>query len=201
VPAARLALAACIAAAWPFASPAQVLYKWTDAEGKVQYSDKRPKDFTGPVTILDNEPAPSPAPAPKASPPPKAEAAKEAAKPEPDRLTKRRAAREELWARLVAARDKLDAARKALADGANSEPEERQVIQQEMKAGQGGMHGLSKARSNCRQVVKDGRTTMICPATLATDAYYERQAKLEIAVRQAEEELAEAEQAWRRGVD
>jgi len=64
-----------------------------------------------------------------------------------------------------------------------------------------GMHGLSAARSNCRKVVKEGKQTTVCPAMFATDAYYERIAKLEIELRESEEELAEAEQAWRRGVD
>ena len=63
------------------------------------------------------------------------------------------------------------------------------------------MHGLSRARSNCRQSVVNGKTITMCPAMVANDAYFERMAKLEIAVRQAEEELAEAEEAWRRGVD
>jgi hypothetical protein len=199
--AARLALAAALAALVPLCAGAQVLYKWIDADGKVQYSDQRPKDFTGPVTIIAPEDPPA-APVPKVpavTPPPAKE--KAAPVPEQDRAAKRRAARAELWARLVAARDRLDVARKALADGADPQPEEQQVIQQQMKAGPGGMHGLSQARSNCRQIMKDGKATMICPALLAKDSYYERIAGLEIAVRQAEEELAEAEQAWRRGVD
>jgi hypothetical protein len=199
VPAARLVLAALVAVAW-WAPPAhaQVMYKWIDADGKVQYSDKRPKDYKGPVTIIQADDAPTaPAPPPKPAPAP----AKEAAKPQQDLAAKRRATRDDLWARLIAARDKVEAARKALSSGADPEPEERQVIQQQMKAGEGGMHGLSKARSNCRQVMKDGKNIVICPATLANDAYYERQARLEVAVRQAEEELAAAEEAWRRGVD
>jgi uncharacterized protein DUF4124 len=197
--AASLALAAALAAFVAPGAGAQALYKWTDADGKVQYSDKRPKDFKGPVTIIAPEDPPA-APLPKAPAPAPAKE-KAAAAPEQDITAKRRAVRAELWARLVAARDKLDVARKALADGANPQPEEQQVIQQQMKAGPGGMHGLSQARSNCRQVMKDGKATTICPALLAKDSYYERMAGLEIAVRQAEEEVAEAEQAWRRGVD
>ena len=198
MPGARLVLVVGVAWACALPAQAQVMYKWIDADGKVQYSDKRPKDFKGPVTLIQTDEAPMPPAPPKAVPVP---AAKDAAKPPQDLAAKRRATRDDLWARLVGAREKLEGARKALAAGADPEPDERQVIQQEMKAGEGGMHGLSKARSNCRPMVKDGKNIVMCPATLATDAYYERQARLEVAVRQAEEELAAAEEAWRRGVD
>lgn len=197
----RLALVLLLGVLWPGLAGAGVFYKWIDADGKVQYSDKRPKDFMGPVTIIEQDPAPTPSAAPPKAPPAPREAAKEASKAEPDMAGKRRAVRDDLWARLVAAREKVDAARKALAAGQDPEPEERQVIQQQMKAGSGGMHGLSTQRSNCRQMVKDGKTVTVCPAMLANDSYYERLAKLEVAVRQAEDELADAEQAWRRGVD
>ena len=93
---------------------------------------------------------------------------------------------------------------KALTDAANPEPEERQIVQQQMKAGKGsgGMHGLSRARSNCRPYTdKNGKAGVMCPASTPSEAYYDRIAKLEDAVRNAEEELAQAEQAWRRGVD
>jgi len=194
--AAAIALA-CIAAP----APAQVLYKWIDADGKVQYSDTPPKNPTGPVTRIEPDAAPTPsaprAPAPKAAAP----APAKAEAPEPDMATQRRTKRTALEARLKQAQARVDAAKKALAEAAGPEPEERQVFQQEMKKGQGGMHGLSAARSNCRKVVKEGKQTTVCPAMFATDAYYERIAKLEIELREAEEELAEAETAWRRGVD
>jgi len=180
---------------------AQVLYKWIDESGKGHYADQPPKGFNGPVTKIEPDASPTPvAPAvapPKATPP---EATKAQA-PAEDMLTQRRARRATLEARLTAAREKLDAAKKALAEGQDPQPDEQQVIRQEMKAGQGGMYGLNTARSNCRKSVKDGKESMMCPALLATDAYYERIGKLEVAVRQAEEELDDAEQAYRRGVD
>ena len=36
------------ASAWP-----QALYKWTDKDGKVQYADKPPLRFEGPVTKIE----------------------------------------------------------------------------------------------------------------------------------------------------
>jgi len=180
---------------------AQVLYKWIDEDGKVQYRDTPPKNPKGPVTRIEPDVPPAkaaPAVAPKA---PVADAPAKAEAPPDDIVTKRRAKRAELEERLKAARARLDAAKKELADSQTPDPDERMVIQQELKAGQGGMHGLSTARSNCRPVQKDGKQVTICPAMLATDAYYERIAKLELAVRDAEVEVEDAERAWRRGVD
>lgn len=191
-----LAIAALLA---PAPALSQVLYKWTDADGKVQYSDRPPKDMKGVTRIEpDTPPTPSPAPAvpPKAAPDPAKPAAQDSA-------GKRRSVRNELERKLTQARDKLDAARKALADTSSPEPEERQVVQQQMRAGKGGgMHGLSQARSNCRPFTdKNGKAGVMCPASTPNEAYYDRIAKLETAVREAEEEVAQAEQAWRRGVD
>jgi hypothetical protein len=63
------------------------------------------------------------------------------------------------------------------------------------------MHG-SSPRSNCRVVTDtDGKSTLICATMVPNEAYRERQQKLEEAVRRAEEEVAAAEQAYRRGVD
>jgi len=194
-----LAVALALACACTLAH-AQVLYKWVDEDGKTQYSDMPPKNPKGPVTRIEPDVAPTvapPAPKPAAAAAPKAEAAADV----PDLAAQRRAKRATLEARRSEARAKVDAAKKALAEAAGPEPDERQVVQQEMKKGQGGMHGLSTARSNCRKVQKDGKPTVICPAVVATDAYYERIARLEVDLRQAEEELDQAEEAWRRGMD
>ena len=186
----------------PSASSSQVLYKWTDADGKVQYSDRPPKDSKGPVTRIESDVYPAMVPAPAKSAPPAPEAVKAAPPPAQDPAGKRRTLRTELEKRLAQARDNLEGARRALADTSSPEPDERQVIQQQQVAGQGGMHGLSPKRSNCRQVVdKSGKAAVMCPAVQPNDAYFERIAKLEEAVRKAEEEVAEAENAWRRGVD
>ena len=200
--AARLAAGALALACAAGFAYAQVLYKWVDADGRIQYSDTPPKNPKGPVTRIEPDVAPTPA----APAPAKPEAAKPAPKAEAapvvnDIASQRRAKRGMLEARLNAARDKLEAAKKALAEAPGPEPDERQVFRQEIKPGQGGMHGLSTARSNCKESTKDGKKVTTCAGTFATDAYYERIAKLEIAVHQAEEELDEAETAWRRGVD
>jgi len=187
----------------PAPAVSQVLYKWIDPSGKVQYSDRPPKDMTGVTRIEPDTPA-TPSPTPPAVP----KAAVDPAKTPPplaqDPAGKRRAVRNELERKLAQARDNLDAARKALTDAANPEPEERQIVQQQMKAGKGsgGMHGLSPARSNCRPYTdKNGKAGVMCPASTPNEAYYDRIAKLEEAVRNAEEEVSQAEQAWRRGVD
>jgi hypothetical protein len=184
---------------------AQVLYKWTDADGKVQYSDHPPKKFSGTVTRIETDVAPTPAPAAKRAPaaPPAAAAAKDVVEAAaPDRATQRRTTRNELDRRVKAARANLELARKALEGAPGPEPDERQVIQQQQQAGQGGMHGLSAQRSNCRPA-KDatGKAIVLCNARVPNESYFERVGKLEEAVKRAEEALAEAQEAWRRGVD
>ena len=200
--AARLVAALLALACAAIGAQAQVLYKWIDADGKVQYSDTPPKNPNGPVTRIERDVAPTPSPAiPMKAEPARAAPKAEPAAPASDIAAQRRAKRAMLEARLNQARDKLDAAKKALAEASGPEPKERQVFRQEIKQGQGGMHGLSSARANCKEVVKDGKKATMCSGMYATDAYYERVAKLQVAVRQAEEDLDEAEQAWRRGVD
>ncbi len=203
---------ACLAIiALPLEALPQALYKWTDEQGRVQYADKPPKDFTGPVTRIDLEPA-------RATQPP-ALAKEEAAVAEekaPDIAAKRRAVREALEADLERARATLERAKAALA-GAVPEDSERQVIQQRADKGNprpgpgssstggmlgsGGMYG-NAAKSNCRTVRgSDGKSVVTCPTVVPGEAYYERIEKLEEAVRNAAEELAAAERAYRRGVD
>lgn len=187
----------------PAPAVSQVLYKWIDANGKVQYSDRPPKDMTGVTRIEPDTPA-TPAPAAPAAPAKAAVDPKAPPTRAQDPAGKRRAVRNELERNLELARANLEAARTALAQGSSPEPEERQVVQQQVKSGKGGggMHGLSLARSNCRPSVdKNGKAGVMCPASTPNEAYYDRIAKLEEAVRNAEEELAQAEQAWRRGVD
>ena len=206
------------------AASAQVLYKWIDAAGKVQYSDRPPKDFKGPIERIEYEPPPPPrTPAPAAVPAKPENRSDEGTKAEApvDLVTKRRALRAKLQADIDAARVKVEAARKALEEGSEPEEGERQAIQQRIdKAGNtgpntplrntdptqnrvvgGGMHGML-ARSNCRST-KDasGRVAVICPTVILKEEYFARQQKLEDALKQAEEELAAAEEAYRRGVD
>ena len=196
--AASLALALALAA---LPAAAQPLYKWVDADGKTQYNDKPPKGFKGDVRILDPEPEkatlpPPPPPAPVPPIAPQAEKAKAPAPPE-DIAAKRRATRAQLEARLAKARENVEAAKKALASAETPEPDERQIIQQRVH---GGMHGMAP-RSNCRWEGTGKQKVLMCPTGVPSEQYHERVAKLEEGVRKAEEELAEAERAWRRGVD
>lgn len=199
---AAFALALC---AFAGAADAQVLYKWTDADGKTQYSDRPPKSYTGTLTRIEPDvqpPAGIPYKAPDKAPASAVEKGREPSAAPPDRATQRRNTRDELEKRVALARASLERARKALESGENPEPDEQQVIQQQQRPGQGGMHGLSPQRSNCRPAVDvKGKAIVLCNAVMPNEQYFERQAKLEEAVKQAEQELADAQEAWRRGMD
>ena len=193
---------------------AQVLYKWVDAQGRVQYSDKPPKDFKGEVTRIQSEEYAPPVLRPLPQPAAKGQDGKA------DLNTQRRAVRERLAADVARARDKRDAAKLAL-DEAQPTDDERQVIQQRVTKGGntkpqpianrdptqarttgGGMHGMSADRTNCRAIVSNGRKGVVCPTSIpGGEAYRERIKVLEEALAAAEEELAAAETAYRRGVD
>ena len=194
--AASLALALALVAV---PAVAQTMYKWVDADGKTQYSDRPPKGFKGELTRIETENDRTTLPrVPATAPAPDAVEKSKAAKPD-DMLTKRRATRAQLEARLARARDNVDAAKKALEASDTPEAGDRQVIQQ--RSASGGMHGMT-GRSNCREeTTKDGRKIAMCPTTVPTPEYRDRVAGLEEALRAAEAELHDAEQAWRRGVD
>jgi hypothetical protein len=195
---------------------AQALYKWVDADGKTQYSDRPPKDFKGAVTRIepDEQPAPlSPYRAPRAG----VAAGQDGAAQLPDVAGERRELRRKLAAAVTNARDKLAAAKAALEAGGVPQDDERQAVQQRVDAatpapgpgsastggmlGNGGMLG-GAPRSNCtKSKGSSGQVVVTCPTLVPNDAYYERVRKLEDDVRAAEEELAAAEQAYRRGAD
>jgi hypothetical protein len=210
--AASLLLACALAASGGAAG--QVLYKWVDAQGRVQYSDKPPKDFKGEVTRIQPEDYPPAVVRPVPQPAAKGQDGKA------DLNTQRRVVRERLAADIARARDKRDAAKRAL-DEAQPTDDERQVIQQRVSRGGntkpqpianrdatqarttgGGMHGMSADRTNCREVVSNGRKGVVCPTSIpGGEAFRERVKALEEALAAAEEELAAAESAYRRGVD
>jgi hypothetical protein len=182
-----------------------VLYKWVDDQGKTQYSDRAPKGFKGEVTRIETEvekstlpPAATPATAPAPVTSPGAAPTKAAAPPSNDIAAKRRANRVRLEEQLTKARDKLAAAKGALEQAQSPEPEERQIVQQ--RTAGGGMHGMAP-RSNCRVEGSGKNKTLMCPTFIPTPEYHDKVARLEEDVRKAEDELAEAERAWRRGVD
>jgi hypothetical protein len=221
----EVAAALSCAAALCGVAQAAELYRWTDASGGTHYGDKVPKGALN-VTRIDVDtssttvptrpasvPVPPPTPVRSDGPPP----------PAPDLLTQRRTTRARLEGNLATAQARLDLARKNLAEAAELQPEEQQVVQQRLdnappgsgigpgnlpadatqpQGAHGGMMGLYPNRSNCT-VSKgvNGKAVTICPTIIPNQAYQERVAALEEAVRKAEEDLAAAEQAYRRGVD
>lgn len=193
----RIALA--VAVALPGLACADAIYKWIDKDGKTQYSGQPPKNFSGEVTRIEIDPPGAVSPATPRNVP---DGAKKPA-PAPDVAGKRREVRNKLEGDLDRARAKLELAREQLADGAAPQDGERQIIQQRVdKGGPPPPSGGWAPRSNCRVVTaSDGKPSLICAAAITNEAYRDRQRKLEEAVRQAEEEVAAAEQAYRRGVD
>jgi hypothetical protein len=209
---APLAIAAVTAAAGD--ALAATFYKWTDAQGNVYYGDHPPKGYTGEVTRIDVDPAVNQATVP--SPAAKAEA-RGAAPPGPDILEQRRATRARLEANLAEARDRLDLAKQALAD--YTENGSGQVIQQTFdpnspptgtpppansngtvpsQASMGGMLGMSGNRTNCHV---NANKTVSCAGLVPNQDYQQHLAALEDAVKRAEQDVADAEVAYRRGVD
>ena len=201
-----LALVLAAPAAW-----AQVLYKWTDKDGKVQYADKPPLRADGPVTKIEIDVKADPdttvrPPRPADVGPASSEIA-----------AKRRLVRTQLAAAVARTRDRLEAAKTALAAADAPLEDERQVVQQRVDRarpqpgpdsqstggmlGMGGMLGGAD-RQNCRvEQQADGRKVTTCPTSVPSDAYYERVQRLEEAVRRAQADVDEAEEAYRRGVD
>ena len=215
-PAATIAAASVAIAAFLASGAAQsdAFYRWVDKDGKVQYSDRPPKNAPGEVTRVEIDPATNTTRLPV---PAKNDAAAAAVEDKgTDMAGKRRALRAALEADVERARAKLERAKDALA-GAVPEDSERQVIQQRSDMsnprpgpgsnstggmlGSGGMYG-NAAKSNCRTATgSDGKSVVTCPTVVPAEAYYDRIGKLEEAVREAAEELSAAEQAYRRGVD
>jgi hypothetical protein len=198
-------LAAIVASLALPAAAQQFLYKWTDAQGRIQYSDHPPKDFKGTVQRIEVDPpgpapsVPSRAPAPAAGAKPQEPKAVPAA-PVQDMATQRRTLREKLQADIDAAQARLDAAKKELAGAAQPGDDERQVIQQYPANLPGSLP--ASGRSNCMTVTgADGKKAVRCAAVIPNGAYYERVQALEQKVKEAEDALADAQSAYRRGVD
>jgi hypothetical protein len=218
--------AAIAAAAFCAAAQAADLYRWTDAGGGTHYGDKPPKGALN-VTRIDVDTASSTMPSRPAAPatpagaPARADGA--AAPAPPDLLTQRRATRARLEANVATAQARLDLARKNLAEAAELQPDEQQVVQQRTdvaqpkpvadtgssaadgalpQAAHGGMMGMYPNRSNCTTSrVANGKAVVTCPTIIPNQAYLERVTALEDAVRKAEDDLAAAQTAYRRGVD
>jgi len=196
---ARALRLACLAAAITFGVAAQAadtrtLYRWTDGEGRIQYSDKPPTKFNGEVTRIEVELDSNTRPAARA-PLIAPDVMRDVVPAPPDMAKTRRDKREKLDALVRVAQDKVAAAKAALEGGGDIHDDEQQVVQRRYAKAPAG-------KSNCR-VDKDGtgKTVVVCPSLAPNDAYYERQRALEDLLKKAEEELAEAEYAYRRGVD
>ncbi len=180
-----------------FALPAsaQVLYKLIDREGRVTYTDKEPKGFDGKVVRIEPPDTASNV-VPGARPP---EAVKAPPAGAEGMAEGRRRTRDELEKKLRAAQDRAEAARKAMADDSEPRPDEMQVVQRRYPPL---ASGQSPPRPNCfPSVDPNGAASLICPQQVPQEGYYERRRKLEEDLRAAEEELAAAERAYRRGTD
>jgi hypothetical protein len=188
-------LAFFAAALLPASTLAQTLYKLVDKTGKVSYADRVPKGFEGEVTPIAIDPATNAASPIRIAPVPKAEDAPR------DRNAERRDARSKLALVLERAQAKVAAAKRALADGVDPLEDEYQTIQQKFDAS-GAKPDAPGPRVNCRRLTSDdGRSTWVCPTIVPGERYRDRQKALEDALRDAEAELAVAEQAYRRGTD
>ena len=154
--------AACTALAFALAIPdvvAQTLYKLIDKNGKVTYSESPPKTFDGQVIRMDIDPKANTAtlPKPGATPKPETEAEKILRRPSPATGAGNG---------VQAAREKVDAAKKALQDAIDNPRED--------------------------EVQRVG-TTKGFTRPVPTEEYQKRLATLEQNVKKAEEELRVAE--------
>ena len=147
------------------AATAQALYKYTDKDGKVTYSDRVPKPGEKAELVkTDSNVNVMSAPANKVG------GVTQRLEDVNARSRAREARGDQLNDEVNAAKAKLEQAKKALEDGREPSPEERQIV-----------------------VRKDGNSVLRKPE------YYERIAVLEAAVKQAEENLGKAEEKFRRG--
>ncbi len=199
----RASLAFALLLACGVAGAQSITYKWVDADGKTQYSDKLPKDFKGAVIRMESDPSPPmPVPVPSKKvdvPKPPAEGA--ARDKSADFSVQRREKRLALEASVAKARENLEAARQAVASGGDPQADELQTVRSRPD-NRGGRAGTQVARSNCRQAVgANGKLATYCPGVVPTAEFYDRIAQLEDAVRKAEEALAVAQEAYRRGAD
>ena len=165
----REALVACVVC-FAFAASAQGLWKYTDKDGKVTYSDKAPKpgEKAEPV-ITDTSGTVIPASKNALGGAPQSSATVNA------RATAREAVRDTYRKDVDAARDELEAAKKALEAGKEPTQEERQIV-----VGRG----------------KDGKPTG-ANASNRTPAFDERIAAMEETIKKAEEKVATAERNFR----
>lgn len=159
----RLSIAVALGALALFALPAhaQTIYKLIAKNGKVTYADKAPKDYEGQVVKLEIDPKANLATLPKLGAPGVKDGVRPMSLPEAKRF--------DAEVTLKRARDALEEAQKAFADG--KEPQE------------GELNWIGKKAGGARPV--------------PTEAYNERIKALEDAVKSAEREVDRAQRAKR----
>ena len=156
-----------------FSAAPQYIYKWTDKDGKARLSDRPPANFDGPVVLIPI-----------------------------DTAERRRAVREQLAALVSAAHEKVELARKALEAGDEAGDDEKQYVQQRFERDERRPERTPPPRLNCMpRQAEDGRAIWICPRPVPGEDYYARRQRLEEALEKAEKDLADAQRAYRRGVD
>lgn len=186
-----LALLAHVVAAAP-------LYKLVDRNGRLTFTDTPPKAFDGQVIRLE------PVATPNALPPlptgPGSPAPESLAVPPEGFRDRRQREQADLLARLDKARRAVEVARLAKQEGSAAAPDEMQVIQRRYPVPRAGQPAPF---ANCARRTDPGSgvQVLICPAQVPGPAYHERQRKLEASLAEAEAVLAEAERAYRRGMD
>src|SRR5258708_21884305 len=116
-------------AASGMAAAQQTLYKWIDKDGKTQYGDHVPKGFTGPVTRIEIDIDATPRAPDKPEAPAKALPVEESKPAAVDIAKQRRDLRVKLAAQVAIARERLDAAKAALEQGAHPQDAARPRIQ------------------------------------------------------------------------
>jgi hypothetical protein len=174
----------------------KTFYRWTDAQGRIQYSDKPPTGFKGELTTFEVEfdGTKAKGPAVPRAPIVPADVMRDVVPPPIDVAKGKRDQRAKLEESLRKAQDKVAAAKTALESGGDIKEDERQVVQRTYAKAQ-------PDKSNCRATNDGKKGAVMCPSIVPGEPYYDRQRGLEEALRKAEEELAEAEAAYRRGMN
>jgi len=154
---------------------AQTIYKHVDKDGKVYYSDKPPeKDQGGKKVDVDSNR--------NVLPPLVSKSSEQGGGSDKARIDRRIQKQDNLLAELEAARQQLAAAKEALAAGMEPLEDEWQTVVGQSAGGGRGKPGLTATKR------------------IPNEMYHERIKDLENSVKNAEDNLARAETAYRRGV-